>query len=79
MWTGKLIQTNQHANGIFIHVGILACIGDLLAMCKAIGFAGVAAHHFCSFCKLQHNDLSNLDYLSWEAKNGPEVLAAAKD
>lgn len=79
MWHGRLVKTNQHPEGIIKRVAILARLGDLLAIKKALGFAGVAAHQFCSFCKLLHNNLDDLNYLSWEARTGPEVLLAAHE
>ena len=77
MWDGQLIKTYRHPLGIRKRAAILARIGDLLAMRKAMGFAGVASHNFCSFCKLRHADIDDLDYLSWESRSGPEVLRAA--
>lgn len=78
MWDGRLIRTYRYPRGIQKRAALLARIGDLLAIRKALGFAGVASHHFCSFCKLPHAHMDNLDYLSWEPRTGPEVLAAAK-
>jgi hypothetical protein len=52
MWVGKNIRTHRHPAGIPIRVGILCGIGDLLAIRKAMGFAGVSSHNFCSFCSL---------------------------
>lgn len=77
MWNGRVIKTYCHPRGIRIRAAILARIGDLLAIRKAMGFAGVASHNFCSFCKLQRVDMDNLDYQSWELRTGPEVLAKA--
>lgn len=79
MWNGKLVKTNRHPDGILKRVAILARLGDLLAIKKALGFAGVAAHNFCSFCKLLHSDLDDLDHSNWERRTGPEVLLAARD
>jgi len=77
MWDGRIIKTYCHPRGIQKRVAILARIGDLLAIRKVMGFAGVASHNFCSFCKLRHDDLGNLDHLSWEFRTGPEVLFKA--
>lgn len=77
MWEGRIVKTHRHPQGIRKRVAVLARIGDLLAMRKALGFAGVASHHFCSFCKLLHEDKGDLDYLSWEPRSGSETLSAA--
>lgn len=79
MWTGKPVKTKRHPGGVVKRVAILARLGDLLAIKKALGFAGVAAHHFCSFCKLLHADLDNLNHTCWEPRTGPEVLLAAHE
>ncbi|KAJ7088185.1 hypothetical protein C8R44DRAFT_649686, partial [Mycena epipterygia] len=42
MWEGKLVPTYNHPEGDFYRVAILAAIGDLLALKKALGFAGHA-------------------------------------
>ncbi len=42
-----------------------------------MGFAGVASHNFCSFCKLHLADIDNLDHLSWVSRSGADVLRAA--
>ena len=77
MWEGRIVRTHRHPRGIRKRMAVLARIGDLLAIRKALGFAGVASHHFCTFCKLLHEDKENLDYLSWEQRSGPETLLAA--
>ncbi|KAF8954558.1 hypothetical protein BDZ97DRAFT_1766045 [Flammula alnicola] len=79
MWDGRLIKTYRHPQGIQRRAALLARIGDLLAIRKALGFAGVASHHFCSFCKLLYADKDDLNYLSWEERKGPEVLSAAME
>ena len=77
MWDGRVIKTYCHPHGIRTRAAILARIGDLLAIRKAMGFAGVASHNFCSFCKLRRDDIDNLNHQSWELRTGPEVLAKA--
>ena len=81
LWHGKLIRTHRHPDGTFKRVGVLPAIGDLLAMRKALGFAGIAStNHFCSFCKLPLAMRGDLDYMGghWAPRNGPEVLAASE-
>jgi hypothetical protein len=77
MWHGRLIKTYCHPLGIPKRAKILAQMGDLLAMQKAMGFAGVASHNFCSFCKLRLADIDDLNHLSWESRSWAEVLQAA--
>jgi hypothetical protein len=47
-------------------------------MCKTLGFAGVASHNFCSFCKLQQVNIDDLDINSYIRCGGLEVLVAAE-
>lgn len=78
-WDGRFIKTYRHPQGILKRAALLARIGDLTAMRKALGFAGVTAYHFCSYCKLLHTQLDDLDYKSWEMRTGVEVLEAAME
>jgi hypothetical protein len=78
-WHGMKIRTHRHPEGAHRRVAVLPTIGDLLALRKALGFAGVAAHQFCSFCTLRHIDLDDLDYSLWTPRAGVDVLAAAED
>jgi len=81
LWHGKVIQTHRHPDGTFKRVGVLPAIGDLLAMHKALGFAGIAStSHFCSFCKLPLAIRGDLDHRGghWIPRSGPEVLAASE-
>ncbi|KAH6890710.1 hypothetical protein BKA70DRAFT_1441915 [Coprinopsis sp. MPI-PUGE-AT-0042] len=60
-------------------IGILPAIGDLLAIRKALGFAGVGSKaHFCSFCKLHKNDIEELDSSKFIPRIGTDVRAAAE-
>jgi len=78
MWKGKVIRTYRHPKGLFTRVGVLAAIGDLMAMRKALGFAGISSYNFCSFCTLQLPDIDNLDCQSWAVRVGDDVLKASK-
>jgi hypothetical protein len=73
MWHGKIIQTYHHPNGKWTRVAVLPAIGDLLAIRKALGFAGIRSHNFCSFCNLQWADINNLDINSWKMRTRVEV------
>ena len=57
LWEGVIIPTFQHPEGTEKHVGILSAIGDLLGMCKLLGYATVNTAKFCLFCDLNHNNL----------------------
>jgi hypothetical protein len=78
MWHGQVIRTYQYPEGILKRAAVLAAIGDILAMRKALGFAGPASHHFCSFCTLRRADMDNLDYKSYQLRVGVDVRAAAE-
>jgi len=79
MWDGRTVHTHRHPEGIQQCVALLPAIGDLLAMHKALGFAGIASHNnFCSFCKLQLVNIDDLDINSYIHRGGLEVLVAAE-
>lgn len=78
MYHGKLIRTHRHPNGITKRAGVLPFIGDLLAICKALGFAGIRSHNFCSFCDLRHANMDCLDPNKWNLRNGVDVRLAAE-
>ena len=79
MWTGREIRTHRHPEGVHKRLAVLPGIGDLLAIRKAFGFAGVSAHNFCSFCTLRLADIDQLDYESWTARVGVDVRANAEE
>ena len=59
-------------------VVLLPAIGDLLTIHKALGFAGVTSHHFCSFYTLHKSDIENLDSGAWKLRKGIEVIAVVE-
>ncbi|KAJ7167399.1 hypothetical protein C8R43DRAFT_1161073 [Mycena crocata] len=69
MWHGKLIPTYDHPDGDMYHV---------LALKKALGFAGHRSHNFCSFCKLQRAEIDRLDHENFEPRSGAEHLHWSK-
>ncbi|KAJ7664830.1 hypothetical protein B0H14DRAFT_3696750 [Mycena olivaceomarginata] len=77
MWVGKMIPTYTRPHGDFYRVAILAAIGDLLALKKALGCASHAAHNFCSYCKLKRNQIDRLDYQNFEPRRGWEERGTA--
>lgn len=78
MYHGKLIRTHHHPNGVMTRAAILPVIGDLMAIRKALGFAGVRSHNFCSFCNLRHADMDCLDPNFWTLRDGATVRLAAE-
>ena len=46
IWHGRVICTYCHLHGVQKQAAILPGIGDLLAIHKAMGFAGVTSHNF---------------------------------
>lgn len=75
---GKLVRTHHHRAGAIKRVAILPAIGDLPAIRKALGFAGVASHHMCTFCDIRKLDIEELDTSRWKARIGVNVIAAAE-
>ncbi|KAF7372839.1 hypothetical protein MSAN_00489900 [Mycena sanguinolenta] len=78
MWHGKMVPTHEHPEGDFYRAAIIPAIGDLMALKKALGFAGHRSHNFCSYCKLQRSEIDRLDYTNWEPRQGAEVLYWSK-
>jgi hypothetical protein len=78
MWAGKHLPTHDHPDGDFYRVAIIPAIGDLLALKKALGCAGHRSNNFCSFCKLQRNEIDRLDYTNFEPRTGAEILRWSK-
>ncbi|PPQ99837.1 hypothetical protein CVT24_009631 [Panaeolus cyanescens] len=79
MWSGKIIRSSFYPNGLMRRIAILAALGDLLAMRKALGFAGIGSDaHFCSFCHLHKNDIEELDVRCFIPRIGSTVTAAAR-
>lgn len=78
MWDGQTVCTHRHPEGVQYRVAVLPAIGDLLAMRKALGFAGIASHNFCSFCKLQRSNIDDLNVDTYIRRGGLEVLVEAE-
>ncbi|KAJ7188522.1 hypothetical protein C8R46DRAFT_1023851 [Mycena filopes] len=79
MWEGKKVPTYDHPEGDVYRVAILAAIGDLLALKKALGAAGCGSHNFCSYCKVKRKDIDRLDLENFEPRVGSEARTAAVD
>jgi hypothetical protein len=79
LFHGKIIRTRRHPEGIVKRVAVLPVIADLMAIRKVLGFAGVKAHNFCSFCDLSHAEMDCLDPSYWRARIGTDVRQAAME
>jgi len=77
LFHGKIIRTRRHPDGIAKCVAVLPVIADLMAIRKVLGFAGIKAHNFCSFCNLTHAEMDCLDPSYWHARIGSNVRQAA--
>jgi hypothetical protein len=77
LFHGEIIRTHRHPDGITKRVAVLPVIADLMAIRKVLGFAGVKAHNFCSFCNLCHAEMDCLDPSYWSARIGTNVRQAA--
>ncbi|PPQ80657.1 hypothetical protein CVT24_011676, partial [Panaeolus cyanescens] len=79
MFPGVSIRTHRHPEGRFIRVAVLAGIGDLPAIRKAMGYAGVASDaNMCSMCKIHKSNIDILDPPLPPLRTGDEVSQAAK-
>jgi len=77
---GMIVCTYCHPEGINKYIGVLALIGDLLAIYKALGFTGIASlYHFYSFCSLDRTDIKSLDANLGRSRIGLEVIVAAEE
>lgn len=77
---GKSFRTARHPEGRHIRIAVLPAIGDLLAMRKAMGFAGVGSDkNFCSFCKLHKKDIEELDDAKFIPRDGTESKGASQN
>ena len=77
MFHGKVIRTRRHPDGIIKRVAVLPVIADLMAIRKVLGFAGIKARNFCSFCDLSHAEMDCLSPSYWRARIGTNVRQAA--
>ena len=66
-----------HSEGIIKCVTVLPVIADLMVIHKVLGFAGIKAHNFCSFCDLSHAEMDCLNPSYWCARVGINICQAA--
>jgi len=77
---GVIVHTHCYPEGVMKCISILVLIGDLPAIRKALGFAGIVSlHHFCSFCSLGRSDIENLNVDLWRPQIGLEVIVATEE
>lgn len=76
-YEGKNICSHRHPAGAFKRVAVLPIIADIRAIRKALGFADVTSHNFCSFCNLRRTDIECLDPSYWSARVATDVRMAA--
>ncbi|PPR04345.1 hypothetical protein CVT24_013201, partial [Panaeolus cyanescens] len=78
MFHGVSVNTHRHPEGRFIRVAVLPGIGDLPAIRKAMGYAGVASDvNMCSMCKIHKSNIDVLDPPLPTLRTGAEVSEAA--
>lgn len=75
---GVQIPTFQFPNGVFILAKLAALIADLEASRKVAGFMQHSAKMFCSFCLCDNTYLEDLDFNSWQLRNGAQVRQEAE-
>ncbi|KAI0364055.1 hypothetical protein BV20DRAFT_931529, partial [Pilatotrama ljubarskyi] len=61
-WTRGLFlkRTALRFVGLLLRVAVIPLVCDLPALRKAAGFAGHSSKHFCSFCRLRKQHISDL-------------------
>ncbi|PPQ76394.1 hypothetical protein CVT24_007928 [Panaeolus cyanescens] len=77
MWNGSIIRTYLHPQGIFYRVAVLPGIGDMPAMRKAFGRAGVGSNrHMCSLCQISKDNIDDIDTI-FPPHVGEDILLAS--
>lgn len=76
-YDGKIICTHCYLAGTRKQAAVLPFIADLRAIRKALGYADVTSHNFCSFCNLHHADMECLDPSVWSLRLSADVQRAA--
>ena len=76
-YDGKIIHTHRYPAGTRKWAAVLPFIADLRAIRKALGYADVTSHNFCSSCNLHHADMECLDPSVWSLRLSADVRRAA--
>jgi hypothetical protein len=72
-----LSRTWSRACGRMVRAAMIPLVCDLPALRKTGGFAGHSSRNICSFCRLQKDDISNLDRKSWTKRTWEQHLEIA--
>jgi hypothetical protein len=65
-------RTWKYPNGRNTRSALVLIICNLPAACQALGFTGPQSTNFCSYCKLQLEDINNLNVEGWESRSCEE-------
>lgn len=75
----RFSRTAARRFGRVVKCAIVPVVCDLPALRKTAGFAGHAAHNFCSFCRVKKADIAdNFDLESWPRRDWEEHLCEAE-
>lgn len=67
-----LSRTVRRETGRLVRAAVIPLVCDLPALRKTAGFAHYASSNFCSFCRLQRQDMSNAERESWPPSRSKE-------
>jgi hypothetical protein len=75
----RLSCTAAKQFGRVVKCAIVPVVCDLPALRKTAGFAGHAAHNFCSFCRVKKADIAdNFNFESWPRRGWKDHLCEAE-
>ena len=76
---GIILPTSHHAQGVLVECFIIPVIADLQAIRKFCGFLSHSANMFCWFCLCTKSEIEQLDFTSWELRDGATVRVQAEE
>jgi hypothetical protein len=76
---GHFVPTFRHPDGVPTTVKAVPLIADLEANNKVSGFLAHSANMYCSFCLSTQDQIEDLNFQSWQRRNGKEVQDQAKE
>lgn len=76
---GQEVSTYTNPAGALVQVKVAPLVSDLEATRKASGFLDHSATMFCSVCLCRHDEIENLDFHTWQYRNGAEVRQQAEE
>lgn len=75
----RFSRTAAKQYGRTVKCAIIPVVCDLPALRKTAGFAGHAAHNFCSFCRVQKDDIAeDFDFENWPRRQWDEHICEAR-